>query len=60
MKLAPQIVISSLILAIFAFEFFAPASTEASALLGLAVVCVVIAKRQGFKRAVILFLKEMW
>jgi len=60
MKLALQILITSIILAILALTIFAPALTEGLAMLGLAVVCVVVAKNQGFKRVVILFLKEMW
>ncbi len=60
MRLAVQVLISVMILAIFALSVFAPGWTEALAMFGLAVVCVVVATRHGVKRAVILFLKEMW
>jgi hypothetical protein len=60
MRLAVQILISLIILGIVALTIFSPTLTEALAMLGLAVVCLVVAKKRGFKRAVILFLKEMW
>jgi hypothetical protein len=60
MRLAVQILISLIILGIVALTIFSPTLIEAVAMLGLTVICVVVAKRQGLKRAVILFLKEMW
>jgi len=48
------------ILAIAALTIIAPGLPEALALLVLTVVFIVAARRQGLKRAVILFLKEMW
>jgi hypothetical protein len=60
MKLRIQIIISATILTIFAFEIFVPGLLEALATLGRGVACVNVARTQGIKRAVILFLKEMW
>jgi len=60
MNLTIQILISLAILSSLALVIFAPGLTEALAMLGLFAVCVGVAKAHGMRRAVILFLKEMW
>jgi len=60
MKFTVQLLIALNILAIAALTIIAPGLPEALALLVLTVVFIVAARRQGLKRAVILFLKEMW
>jgi hypothetical protein len=49
MKVAVPILISLLILAILALVFFSPGLTEALAMVGLTIVCVVVAKNRGIK-----------
>ncbi len=60
MKRTAEILVCLSILATTAFAIFAPVFLEVLAMLGLFVVCVVVAIRQGIMRAVILFVKEMW
>jgi hypothetical protein len=60
MKRTAEILICLSILVITALTIFAPVSSEALAMFGLFVVCVVVAIKHGIMRAVVLFLKEMW
>jgi hypothetical protein len=60
MKFTVQLLIALNILAIAALVIIAPGLPEALALLVLTGVFIVVARRQGLKRAVIFFLKEIW
>jgi len=60
MKHAIQILFCLTVLAILVLTIIAPGLTEGLAMLGLFLICIVVAVKQGMVRAVVLFLKEMW